>query len=265
MYTVPDIQPFKPLADEDKKMLATFTKPDVAIIDLDIPEKDIDSAKYWDTLSAVCRQISKSSAQQDALMPILGRLLSIAKNHPDETFKAKKFETYEEFQAALGEKFGVGRSTCAESKHLFERWGAEQLKDFYMIGRVSFRLLNKAIAPGDESKAYAKKALKKAAECTTEELKTWLEEQNLLGKDETVGATFTVKTSKKRFKEFTRFFESEEVCAYVGSSDKDKILESMIAECEGEWQIRGTEILKEQKKAKEAAEETKEEEQTANA
>ena len=251
---MPEANPFKPVSEDDKKALTRFVKPDVSVESL-VPDEIITanevSKEYWDYLTVICKQISRTIGQTDMLLPVLGKMLLVAQAHPEETYVSKKIEDFEAFISYVGEKFHVGRTTCYEAKGLAERWSSEVLRDFAMIGRANFKLINKCVAKGDEKKSYARKLLDKAREGVSfEELEAYCVEKGLIDKGEAKGATFTIKTNKKRAKEFKRWFAIPEVQAMCQSDKPDVIFECMIQECSGEWMARGAEVLREQEQTK---------------
>src|SRR5579872_7620432 len=115
---MPDVNPFSPASDSEKKFLAKLVRPDVTI-DLVIPDK-VDSEQYWDTLAAVCHQISQSMSRTQILLPALGRLLLLAKQDPENTYKAKGIKSQEKFFEQIEKQYGVRdrKSTRLNSSHV---------------------------------------------------------------------------------------------------------------------------------------------------
>jgi len=247
---MPEVNPFKPLDDSERKTLSKLTKPDVTV-EILIPS-DISADDYWETLGTYCHALGKSMAQTEFIMPVLGKLLLVAKDHP-EIYKDKGLKTYEDFLGSIKEKFGVERSTCFEARKLAERWGDGELKDFAAIGRVKFQLINKLVPKGDEGKPNVKKLLEAAKGMSVEEFKDHLSKKGLMTRSESTGASINIQTSKRVYKDWQKFITTPEVVAKVGSEQPDKILDAMMQECLGEWINQGAEILKTQAEEEQAA------------
>ncbi len=247
-----DVNPFSPTTEQEKKLLTRIVRPDMTV-GMAIPDK-IDATQYWDTLETVGHQIGKSMAQTQVLLPVLGRLLKIAKDDPENTYKAKGIKSQEKFLDLIEKEFGVSRQTCFEARMLYQRWGDVATRDFAAIGRVNFQILNKAIARGEETQPHALKLIEAAKKSeSVEAFEALVVKKGLLERGEAKGASINIQTSKKIARQWKKFYETPEIQAVVGSERPDRILEAMMQECEAEWLNQGGEKLKEQAAAESAS------------
>jgi hypothetical protein len=250
------MKPLRPYSESEMAILKKITKPDVTV-EVIVP-KEIDAEKFWEVLSITCQAYMKAEAQTSVLFPLLGRLLLVAKQNP-ESYKAK-FETYEELIAAVGEKFGVGRTTCFEARRLADKWGPAELEmhTYADIGRVKFKFLGSIVPSDAVSQGWVKGLLKKAGELTLKELREYCEDKGYAEKGST-GASIIMACSKRMLKDWRKFCKTPEVQAYCGTDDPAEILDHLMQECESEWLSAGAE------KVKEAAKVAKQEEKAAKA
>jgi hypothetical protein len=232
------------LTTTDSKLIKTLLRDDV-VVDVLIPE-EINSDQFWNSLSAVSRAMAHTENTQGRLMPVLGRLLAVARKHPD-LFLDQGYGDYEDFvNRGVSQTFHVSRATCYEAKRMAERWGEFTVALFGEVGRVKMNLLTKAVAKGDEKKGYAKKLIEKASELTVEDFRNHLDKLPPAGgqveRSTTIPEKIVILTNKKRAKLIRQFFESPEVIAYCGSDKWDVILEHLIAEAQTEWVARVREV-----------------------
>ena len=221
----------KPLTPKESELLKALSKPD-ATIEVVLPAEI--NKKDWEfTTGVVCRGIARARMQEQVLLPVLGRLLAIAKENPVIT---EGFENWEDFlEAKIYGEFGVGRSTVFEATKIVRRLPDLQISTYEAVGRNNLRIFFKAVAEGDENKPYAKKLLEKAAELTTEQLVKYCVEKGLTTTAEVTGASVSFKCNKGESKQFDKFFANEKYQAHVGSGDRAKMLLAAIAEATTEW------------------------------
>jgi hypothetical protein len=243
-------------SEEDQKLFLEMTKPG-AKIEVVIPDK-IDPKEWKRSINITCQVLARAQSQEQLTLVVLGRLLLVAKN--STAILGEK--TFEEFlKAEVYESYGVSRSTCFEALGLC-RWGLEN-RQYEAIGRRNLRLLNQAVPKGDESKAWAKTAVQKAAELPEDEFREFCEEKGYFEKGETIGAIFRIPMNKKEFKDNTKFFSDPEITAAAGSKKLSNILERMRQEVEIEWRHRGAKLIEESNKADAEAEQPESEEAEA--
>jgi len=230
----------KKFTDEEQQLIAAMSKPG-AQVEVVFPA-EIDAKQWKSSTSLACRVLVRAQLQEQAMMPVLGRLLVIAKTTPAIT---EGHESFESFMAAeVYGKYGVGRSTCFEAMQMC-RWPGLTIAQFEAIGRRNFKLLNQAVPKGDENEKWAKNLLAKAAEMTEPELEEYCEEKNYLEKGEAQGAHVKFGCSKAALKRITKWFKDPEIVAAAGTENPADIFEAMMAECESEWRHRGAAIIKE--------------------
>jgi hypothetical protein len=239
----------KKLTDEEQQMITAMTKPG-AVIDVVVPA-EIDPKQWKSNTSLVCRVLIRAQMQEQVMMPVLGRLLVIAKNTPTIIEGHESFEAF--LKSEIYEKYGVSRTTCFESIQMC-RWEGLTISQFEAIGRRNFRLLNQAVPKGDEKEKWAKALLAKASELTEEELEEYCEEKGYFAKGEAQGAHFKFACNKRQLKDAKKWYDDPRVHAAVGSESPADIHDAMIAECSAEWFNRGQKILDERKAAEEADE-----------
>lgn len=214
-----------------------------AVIDVVIPDT-IEASDFHVALDAVCKVIVRAEMQKESLIPALGRLLYIASTHPE--LYQDKYETFDDLVASLGQRFGVGRSTCFDAKAFWGRWSTVLPSEEYKtVGRVKLKMLSQAIDKGKEAQKRSQNALAYAKEHTAAELEEYLEKEFHQPSGSTTGATFKFTSSKAANKRITKWFEDPRVAAYCGTDDVAAILELMIAECSGEWVIAGQQKIDE--------------------
>lgn len=239
----------KKLTDEEQQFIAAMTKPG-AQVDVVVPQ-EIDAKQWKSNTSLVCRVLIRAEMQAQTMMPVLGRLLVIARSTPEITEGYESFENF--LKTEVYEKYGVGRSTCFEAMQMC-RWTGLTMGQFEAIGRRNFRLLNQAVPKGDEGERWAKGLLAKASELSESELQDYCEDKGYFEKGETVGSFLKIGVSKAALKRINKWFNDPEVIAAAGSENPADILEAMVAECEVEWRHRGAEIIKENAEAEKANE-----------
>lgn len=224
-------------SSKEKSIIKELTQG--ATVDVVIPD-NIDVAEFDVALSAVCKVIVRAEMQKESLIPVLGRLLYIASTHP-ETFK-ETYETFEALVASVGQRFGIGRSTCFEAKGFWERWSAVLPPEEYKtVGRVKLKMISGAVDKGKESQKSAAAAIQYAKEHTADELEEYLEEKFAVEKGSTTGAILKLASNKKQNKLFIKWFEDPRVAAFVGSDDMADILVAMIEYCSSEFFNQGQE------------------------
>ena len=229
----------KKYTDKEKDTIEALTKSG-AVIEVVIPDT-IESSDFETALSAVCKVYVKAEMQKETMFPVLGRLVSIASKNPE---LRKKFDTFDAFLDSIESRFGVGRSTCYEAKNFVERWIAVLPPEEYKaVGRVKLKLISQAISKGAEDQKSAKEAITFAKENTAEALEDYLDKKHHTGKGSTTGAVMKIASNKKQNKIFVKWFDDPRVAAYCGSDDMADILEHMIEECKGEWEIAGQEKI----------------------
>lgn len=201
-----------------------------ANIDSLIPD-DIGASEYQEDLRAACVAIARSQLISEAVMPVLGRLLVVASEHPE--LYSDQHESWSAFMESISQTYGLGRSTLYEARRMYERWaGVLGVGEFEQIGRVSLNLLSKAVPRGDEGKATAKKLIEKAKQVTSAALRKFCVDKGYLEAGEDSGGYFSVPCNKRQLKLFNQWFKDARVQSRVGSGAAAEILEAMIGECQ---------------------------------
>jgi hypothetical protein len=225
---------------KEKSLIKELTKAGAAV-DVVIPDT-IEAADFEIALGAVCKVISRAEMQKEGLIPVLGRLLFVASEH----LEALGYETFDSLVASISMRFGVGRSTCFEAKGYWKRW-SEVLapEDYRAVGRVKLKMLSQAVDAGKEGQKRASAAVEFAKAHTANELEEYLDKEFHVTPGSATGAVLKIASSKAANKRIIKWFEDERVHAYCGTDDLADILEAMIGECQGEWQIAGQQKLDE--------------------
>jgi hypothetical protein len=227
-------------SEDDQKLFLEMAKPG-GKIEVLIPN-EIDPKEWKRSINVTCQVLARAQSQEQVTLVVLGRLLMVAKSSPEIMGHHASFEEF--LNQEVLDTYGVSRSTCFEAMGLC-RWPGLETRQFELVGRRNFRLLNQAVLKGDETKTYARTALQKAAELPEEEFRGFLEEKHYLEKGESMGATLRIPMNKRQHKDATKFFADPEIVAAAGSEKIADILDAMIAEVEVEWRHRGAEIIKE--------------------
>jgi len=225
----------KPFTAREKELVQAMTRANVTI-DVVIPET-INPKDWLLAASVTCRVLLRAQLQEQGLMPVLGRLLLIAKENP-AIYTENGFEGFEAFiQAEIRDKWGVSRSTCYEAMRQAEFSVKAKLdaSDIKEIGRVNMREVIKAIPQGEETKKSNAVIFEKAKTLPTSEFREWLVEKQLIERGETQGAFIRIPTNKAIERRWKKFIENPDVQAVSGSGNPGKILDRMMEECLTEW------------------------------
>jgi hypothetical protein len=234
-----------PFTAAEKKLVQAMTAPD-STIEVVVPT-DINSKDWTFATSVTCRVLLKAQLQAEALMPVLGRLLIIAKTTP-AIYADTDHKGFEEFiQAEVRDKWGISRSTCYEAVRQAEFSIAAKLTtdDVKAIGRVKMRELTKLVPEGDEAKADTKKLIEKAKEMPIAEFREHLDKKFHVEPGSTTGAWIRFGASKATAKMWAAFVADPDIQAYAGTGDASKILKKMMEECGTEWRAQGSAKSKE--------------------
>lgn len=211
---------------KDKKLLAELTAPG-AKIDVVVPDS-IDPKEWHAAADVVSRAYVRANKQQEALYPVLARLLLVAKTNSE--IWQDGYEKFDDFlKAEFEARFDIARSSCYEAINWAERFGEiVPTEQFPAIGRLKARIISKAVPRGEEKKATAKKLLAMAPTVTAAELEEHIEENLHIEKGSARGAMLKVLCSKAQLKRFDRFFESAENQGYAETDNRAEMLEVAI-------------------------------------
>ena len=214
--------------EEEQKWLQAISKPG-AKIESRIP-KDIKQEDWNFAMSITCRALRRAELQEQALLPVLGRLLLVTQDNPELIAKHKTFKEF--LQAEVAGEFGVGVSTCYEAMTIAARFPDLTNEQYESISRRNFKLLAKAIPKGDEKKPAAKALIEKAAELSDKEFVDHCVKKNYIaGGGSPIGTVISIATNKQVEAHWNKFIEDPRTHAVVGSDNAGKILDAMIAEC----------------------------------
>jgi hypothetical protein len=225
---------------DEMDFLREVTRPG-AKIDVTIPDK-IEIKDWRNSTSIICRALRRTELQSQTLMPVLGRLLVVARENQEQFYPDKTFTDF--MEAEIFDKFEVGRSTC------YDAMGAVRLdlppSAYEEIPRRSLKLLcNYNVIPkGEENTPKSKALAKKAAEMPDTAFREHLTKLNLIEPGQNIGTVIKIPGTKKAEGMWKGFIESPEIQAYCGTDKPHQILEHMIEECMGEWTAEGAEKLK---------------------
>lgn len=223
----------KPLTPKEQELLRQLTKPG-ATVSMVVPA-EIDEKEWYSTASVVCRAVRRAQAMEQSSMAVLGKLLQIAQDTPT-IYTNGQFENFETFLKGHVEKeWGIGRSTAYEAMNIAKRWGHLSINQVATIPRDSWKILNKAVPKGDETKKMATGLIEKAAAVQPKELRLHCEKRGLVNPGETVGAFIHFPTNQEIAGLWREFTEDARIQAYCESGDKGIILMRMIQYCSGEF------------------------------
>jgi hypothetical protein len=225
----------KNFTDKEKKLLSELTNPGAEISVIAPAEMD---AKDWLFATDVtCKALVRAQVQEQALIPVLGSLLSIARKNP-EMVKQAGFEGFDDLiEKHIEPTYGISRSSAYEFMGIVSKWGAllPNVQSYEAIPRRNFRVLKAAVPAGDEGKKFAKDLVEKAKELGEKALKAFCVEKKYIEQGEADGAIFKVPCNKSEFKRLTAFIENPDYQAYVGSGKAARMLLKAIAEATTEW------------------------------
>lgn len=225
--------------EQEMKFLDRITRPGVQL-EVSIPKPEEYTAKEWHaSISTVCLAYRQAEARQQALLPAIGRLLQMAEEMPEVWGGHRSFAEF--MSRGITQNYGISRSTAYEAYNAAQRFPWMTVKTYTQIGRLSMRLVMRAIPKGQEGQKWAGKLLEKAAEVPTTELREFAEEKGYLSPGESTGAFIRIPCTSKVAKMWARFLATPEIHAYCASSDPSRILECMLAEVAGEWLARAHE------------------------
>jgi hypothetical protein len=219
----------KPFTESENKVLRDLTKPGT-LIDVSIAD-DIAPKEWKVAANVVCRGVKRAQMQEKTLLPILGRLLSVAKEHKDIQ---EGYDTWDEFlKGEIYEKYDVGRSSVYEALQMarFKHLPIEELEP---ISRRNMRLICQVVGPGKEKQATAKSLVEKAADMSDADFRGYLVSKNLIGKGDSQGAHIIIGCSQKVQKMWEKFSTDPRICAYCETEHAGLILEKMMQEC-ADW------------------------------
>lgn len=222
-----------------EKALIKELRASGSAIDVVIPDT-IEAADFDVALSAICRVIALAEKKKEQLFPVLGRLLFVASEH----LESVGYDTFEALVVSIGDRFGVGRTTCFDAKAYWRRWNsALPPEEYSAVGRVKLKMISDAVDSGAEKQKKTAAAVEFAKEHTAEQLEEYLEQEFKQPKGSTTGAVLRITSSKAANKRIVKWFSDGRVAAYCGTDDMAAILEHMIEECYGEWFISGQQKL----------------------
>lgn len=231
----------KPFTQKEKDLLKELTRPE-ATIEVTVAD-NITPEEWMQVADVTCRALMRAQRQEQALMPVFGRLLLIAKEHP-EIWQGNRYDGFENFiTATVREKWGIGRSTCYEAMRLASRFPEMEVVEYQDIGRLNMRILDRAIPKGEEKKKFAKDLLAKAKELTTSEFREYCEERLYLDPGETQGTYIRMPSSMTTAKLWAAFISDPRIQAVCKTAKPDRILKHMMEECRGEWNAAGQDLL----------------------
>jgi phenylpyruvate tautomerase PptA (4-oxalocrotonate tautomerase family) len=200
-----------------------------------IPE-EVDAEKWIAAFFATVKAIELTEQKRESLMPVLVRVLQVAKANP-ATYKAMGHETFEVFlEKEIKTKFRWGRTTCYNLLEVLRVFPQITPADLKELGPVKLKVLAGSMHHPEAAAAPSNVALfEKAKDLTVVELKALCAEKGLSEIGDHEGAWFQVPCSKSELSMYEEFFKDPRIHATCGSDAKAKILAAMVAECVVEW------------------------------
>ncbi len=210
----------------------------------ELPEgQQVDAKQWFNDTAIVCRAYLRAELQQQALLPVLGRLLQIAKARPE--IWNSKFASFRAFMTeGVPKKFGIEKSTAYEALQMATRFPDLSVKEFQSVGRQNMRTLLQAVPKGEEEEPYAKKLMAKAVGMKTDDFRDLCEKDRKLEPGETSGAFLRLPCNKSQLKFIQKFLANPEFQAICGTDNPAKMLVYAIEEATTEWRAQGEEAEK---------------------
>jgi hypothetical protein len=225
------------LTTNEQAIIKAMLDPE-ASIEVVVPD-DIDPEKFWSSLAACCRAVTKMRRLVERLRPIIGRMLLVAQENP-AIYEDKGYRTYEDFlRRGVCENLGLSRSDAYEAKRVAQKWPSLTPEEYAQIGSVKMSLLSRV---ADERTGRGRKLLEKAKALSIRDLRTELEKKALIERGEFQGAVIVINTTRTIADQFERFVSLPEVQAHCETSDRGAILGHMIEECEVEWTAQSSRL-----------------------
>ena len=225
--------------EKEMKFLAETAKEGVTLEKL-IPD-DMDPGDLLGNMDIVCRGLARADTVTNGLIPVLGRMLAVAKSNPAVMEKAG-VDTWDKF---LEEKvypyFQRGRSTAFFALRLAKRWPGLDTQTYTAVSRRGFQILMKAIPEKQTAEPWAKALVKKAAKVSVDALEQHCEEQGYLTHGSVTGAIVRIATNRATMRSWDKFCKNKKIQAYCQSDQPDVILNKLMEECETEWLARSEE------------------------
>ena len=219
--------------EKEMKFLAETAKEGVTLEKL-IPD-DMDPGDLLGNMDIVCRGLARADTVTNGLIPVLGRMLAVAKSNPAVMEKAG-VDTWDKF---LEEKvypyFQRGRSTAFFALRLAKRWPGLDTQTYTAVSRRGFQILMKAIPEKQTTEKWAKDLVKKAAKVSVDALEQHCEEQGYLTHNSVTGGIIRINCTKGFQREWEKFYKNKKINAYCGSKEQDVILNKLMQECEQIW------------------------------
>ena len=227
----------KKFSAEEAALLEELTKPG-AKIEVTVPA-EINPKDWSKTTNVVCRALLRAQVQEQKLLPVLGRLLLIAESNTEIWAGHDSFKSF--LQTDIQGNFGVSTSSSYEALQVAKRLPHLKLGEVAVIPRRNMRIAMQAIARGEETKAYAKVVLAKAAELTEKQLRDYCEEKHYIGPGETVGAYLRIGCSQEEQTIINVFLANTDYQSYCGTANQASMLIRAIEEASTEWTAQNQE------------------------
>lgn len=229
------MMPSTPAENEFLKSLLNAGKQ----ITLALPD-DLDPKDVTKHIKNTCSLMIKAEISHDKLDSVLGRLLVIVRKNP-EIYEKAGYDTFGQYlKQEVIAKFKAKRSNVYQAKRIMEHFGNLTIEQYGSVGTQKLLLLCKFTGQDDAGSA---KLLKLASEKTFDEFKEFLEDKGYLGKDESTGASLTLKGSLAKIKELKRFLKRTDIQAAAESADPLVIILAMSQEVDADWTETGAKAL----------------------
>lgn len=231
------------LSSEDKSILSAVLDEN-ASLDVVVPGT-MDGDTLWKSLEACCRVASHITKASQKIKPVIGRLLVVLKDHP-EVYQSRGYRTYENFLSrGLDDLFGISRTEAYALRKVAEKFPSLSVAQFQAIGTTKLYAMAAAIGEGEPGcEAVIEKALQ--PQTTKEQLREFIAEVKYEDAGERQLTDLTITFTKADAAALKQFLNAPETTAYVGTEAWGTKIMRMMAECAGEWQIYGGDLLKAQ-------------------
>lgn len=220
------VPPQQALEAEILSKLRSGVAPSVAI------PWDMPTAEVLRWILACGSLLARADRMGAVVKPALGRLMVMARKGP-EVLIAAQCRTLGEFEKYLTEQTGYGHTSLHHCQQVYEWAGDMPLSQYESCGWANVLLLARHSKGASENQ---KRELIQAAETrTTDQLKTWLDENGHVPKGATTGATLVLTGSLEDVQELREWLKRLDVQAAAGTSDELGILLAAKAEASTEW------------------------------
>jgi hypothetical protein len=214
------------LADDEAQLIATLVQSNAQVSIGEIPANP-DPEAVFAQLDLCLRVHRKTEAVTWRLRPLIGKFLSIAKNHP-EVYEKHGFATYTDFiNLYVCGQMGLSRSALYEARMISERTPSVTPDQYQELGPTKALALARFSRSSDPSFGQF---LEEARSRSATSFIKFAEERGLLEKGETKAVVIVIQANDTIAKMWAEFVGLPEVHSHVGSANGGEILKALIQE-----------------------------------